>query len=47
MEDENTETLAETLLNYYQQNEEDFNHDIDELDSWLRNGLLGDNRMQG
>ena len=38
--------LAETLLNYYQQNEEDFNHDIEELDSWLRNGILGDNRIE-
>lgn len=37
-------TLAETLLNYYQQNEEDFNHDIEELDSW--NGALGDNRIE-
>ena len=37
-------TLAETLLNYYQKNEEDFNHDIEELDSW--NGILGDNRIE-
>lgn len=37
-------TLAETLLNYYQQNEEDFNHDIEELDCW--NGILGDNRIE-
>ena len=46
MEDKNMETLAETLLNYYQQNEEDFNHDIEELDSWLRNGILGDNCIE-
>lgn len=37
------ETL-ETLLNYYQKNEEDFNHDIEELDSW--NGIIGDNRIE-
>ena len=37
-------TLAETLLNYYQKNEEDFNHDIEELDSY--NGILGDNRIE-
>ena len=37
-------TLAETLLNHYQNNEEDFNHDIEELDSW--NGILGDNRIK-
>ena len=37
-------TLAETLLNYYQKNEDDFNHDIEELDSW--NGILGDNRIE-
>ena len=36
-------TLAETLLNYYQKNEEDFNHDIEELDSW--NGILGGERL--
>ena len=30
-------TLAETLLNYYQEHEDDFNHDIEELDSW--NGI--------
>ena len=33
-------TLAETLLNYYQEHEDDFNHDIEELDCW--NGILGD-----
>lgn len=37
-------TLAETLLNYYKGHEEDFNHDIEELDSW--NGILGDNRIE-
>ena len=37
-------TLAETLLNYYKEHEEDFNHDIEELDSW--NGILGDNRIE-
>ena len=37
-------TLAETLLNYYQKNEEDFNSDIEELDSW--NGYLGDERAE-
>lgn len=37
-------TLAETLLNYYQQNEEDFNHDIEELDCC--DGILGDNRIE-
>lgn len=36
-------TLAETLLNYYQEHEDDFNHDIEELDSW--NGYLGDRRI--
>lgn len=35
-------TLAETLLNYYQEHEDDFNHDIEELDCW--NGILGDGR---
>lgn len=38
------EKLAETLLNYYKEHEEDFNHDIEELDSW--NGILGDNRIE-
>lgn len=33
-------TLAEILLNYYQEHEDDFNHDIEELDCW--NGILGD-----
>lgn len=37
-------TLAETLLNYYKEHEDDFNHDIEELDSW--NGILGDNRIE-
>ena len=37
-------TLAETLLNYYKEHEEDFNHDIEELDSW--NGYLGDERIE-
>lgn len=31
-------TLAEALFEYYQQNEDDFNHDIEELDCW--NGIL-------
>lgn len=35
-------TLAETLLNYYQEHEDDFNHGIEELDCW--NGILGDER---
>lgn len=37
-------TLAETLLNYYQEHEDDFNHDIEELDGW--NGCLGDDRIE-
>ena len=37
-------TLAEILLNYYQEHEDDFNHDIEELDSW--NGFLGDRRVE-
>ena len=37
-------TLAEELFNYYKENEEDFNHDIEELDSW--NGYLGDERIE-
>lgn len=37
-------TLAEALFEYYQQNEDDFNHDIEELDSW--NGCLGDRRLE-
>lgn len=37
-------TLAETLLNYYKEHEEDFNHDIEELDSW--NGCLDDRRLE-
>ena len=36
-------TLAEELFNYYKENEEDFNHDIEELDAW--NGYLGDERI--
>ena len=36
-------TLVEELMNYYQQNEDDFNNDIEELDSW--NGILGDERI--
>lgn len=27
-------TLAETLFNYYKEHEDDFSHDIEELDSW-------------
>lgn len=34
----NMKTLAETLLNYYQEHEEDFNHDIEEMDSCLSDG---------
>lgn len=37
-------TLEEELLSYYQNNEEDFNYDIEELDSW--NGYLGDERAE-
>lgn len=37
-------TLSETLLNYYKKNEENFNHDIEELDCW--NGILGDGRVE-
>lgn len=37
-------TLAETLLNYYKEHEDDFNYDIEELDSW--NGYLGDERAE-
>ena len=37
-------TLAETLLEYYKNNEEVFNHDIEELDRW--NGILGDDRIE-
>ena len=36
----NTLTLA--LINYYQENEDDFDRDIEELDAW--NGYLGDDR---
>ena len=27
-------TLAETLFNYYKEHEDDFSHDLEELDSW-------------
>ena len=37
-------TLAETLLNYYQEHEDDFNRDIEELDCC--NGILGDSRVK-
>lgn len=37
-------TLAEALFEYYQQNDDDFNHDIEELDSW--NGCLDDRRLE-
>ena len=37
-------TLEETLFNYYQEHEDDLNHDIEELDSW--NGILGDRRAE-
>ena len=37
-------TLAEKLLKYYKEHMDDFNHDIEELDSW--NGILGDNRIE-
>ena len=40
----NMKTLEEALLSYYQNNEEDFNYDIEELDSW--NGYLGDERAE-
>lgn len=36
-------TLAEELLEYYKQNGDDFNHDIEQLD-WY-NGCLGDRRL--
>ena len=36
-------TLAETLLNYYKENEYDFNNDIEEMDNW--NGCLGFGRI--
>lgn len=39
-----TLALAETLLNYYKEHEEDFNYDLEELDSW--NGYLGDERAE-
>lgn len=35
-------TLKRQLLSYYKRNTEDFNHDIEELDSW--NGYLGSKR---
>lgn len=35
---------AETLLNYCKENEKDFNHDIEEMDSW--SGCLGDDRIE-
>ena len=37
-------TLAETLLNYYQEHEDDFNRDIEELDCWSE--ILGDSRVK-
>lgn len=37
-------TLAETLLNYYKENEDDFNHDVEEMDDW--NGYLGFGRIE-
>lgn len=40
----NMKTLAEKLLNYYQENDDDFNHDIEEMDSW--SGCLGDCRIE-
>lgn len=39
-----SKTLADTLLNYYQENEDDFNHDIEEMDNW--NGFLGFSRIE-
>lgn len=36
--------LAETLLNYYCEHDDDFNHDIEEMDSW--NSCLGDGRIE-
>ena len=35
-------TLVLALINYYQENEDDFDRDIEELDAW--NGYLGDDR---
>lgn len=35
-------TLKQQLLSYYKENTENFNHDIEELDSW--NGYLGSKR---
>lgn len=37
-------TLAETLLNYYKENEDDFNHDVEEMDDW--NGYLEFGRIE-
>lgn len=37
-------TLAETLFNYYKENEEDFNNDIEEMDNW--SGCLGNDRIE-
>jgi hypothetical protein len=36
--------LVETLLNYYCEHDDDFNHDIEELDDWK--GCLGDGRIE-
>ncbi|ACA63328.1 hypothetical protein [Lactobacillus phage c5] len=36
-------TLVNELLAYYKENTEDFNSDIEELDSWA--GYLGDERV--
>lgn len=36
-------TLQQELLAYYMKNTEDFNYDIEELDSW--NGYLGDDKV--
>ena len=36
-------TLQQELLNYYKRNGEDFNNDIEELDSW--SGCLGDDKV--
>lgn len=40
---ENKMTLKQQLLEYYKQNTEDFNKDIEELDDF--NGYLCDDRM--
>lgn len=41
-QDEKRKAVAEAMLAYYSENEDDFNNDIEELDSW--NGYLNDDR---